>query len=128
MGLRERPRLQEPVHYPDQPVRFSVAHLDTKQYCITKLGRQELAPLYRRLGDLENLTWGQFRGLPRKNGFSLDKRDSQVHALLANRVVGLSTFGHFRVTGTTVNMRVFVGLDRDLARLILIDRTGSLQH
>ena len=128
MPFTERPRIQEPEHYQDKHVRFSIAHCDTDQYCILKLQKDELEALCKRLGMYESMTWGTFVQMPHEKGLSVDKRDGVLHQMLSRRMPGISTFGHFRVTGTESNMRVFVGRERDLARILLIDRKGELQH
>lgn len=128
MGFRERSVIQEPSHYSERPVRFSMANCDTGDYCIRRLTREDVKALYRRLGHLEQMTWGQMPQIDREKAISIDKRGGMMHERLSRMVPGITTFGHFRVTGTNANTRVFVGIDRDLARVLLIDRDGELQH
>ena len=128
MAIEERKRLQEPIHYPEANVRFSMSQCDVGKYCIQKLEKEELRALYRRFGHLEQMTWQQAALVSRDKGISIDKAGSRVRAMLERIAPGISTFGHFRVTGIDANTRVFIGRDRDLARVYLIDRTGELQH
>lgn len=128
MSLVTRRGIEEPPHYLEKEIRFSFSKCDTGNFCIKKLARDELGRLYNKLGYFEKLTWGQLRKMPRENGMSLDLKDSKVFKSLAPKLPGASTFGHFRVTGSDVPIRVFIGLERDLAYMLLIDRRGELQH
>ncbi|MFH1047382.1 MAG: hypothetical protein V1738_03700, partial [Patescibacteria group bacterium] len=116
-----------PDPYPERPVRFSIANCDTNKYCIKNLARNELQALYKRLGYFEQMTWGQAVQMPHDKGISIDKKEGVVTQLLSQRLSGL-TYGHLRIPSTDSNTRVFIGRDRDLAKILLIDRTGELQH
>jgi hypothetical protein len=109
------------------PVRFSFAKCDTGDYCVTKLATNELEALYKRMGYFEQLTWLNVKQMPHEKGISIDKSDQSLLSILSARHPG-ATYGHFRVNGTNANTRVFIARDRDLARVLLIDREGSLQH
>ena len=128
MAIKVRETIQEPQHYPESKVRFSFSKCDTKKYCILKLAREELERLYATLGKLERHTWKTMKEMARENGISIDKKDSPVYPLLQLRLEGCTTFGHFRVDGTTVNMRIFIGMHQDLAYILCIDREGKIQH
>lgn len=128
MALETRVPLQEPAHYPESFVRFSFSKCDMDNYCIQNLEKDELKRLYSTFGRLENITWKNVRQLQHEKGFSIEKKDSSMHSFLQPRMDGCSTFGHFRVNGSASNTRVFVGLQRDLAYILLIDRSGELQH
>jgi len=128
MAFKPRETLQEPPHYLEKEVRFSFSRCDTGKYCIRGLENDELRRFYQTMGHLENHTWKQARGLPREKGISLDTKSGDAYEMLKLRMDGCSTFGHFRVDGTDANMRVFVGLHKDLAYIILIDREGKIQH
>ncbi|MFH1620549.1 MAG: hypothetical protein ABIB04_00505 [Patescibacteria group bacterium] len=128
MALEIRGNLEEPVHYLEKEVRFSFSKCDTQKYCIQKLEKDELRRFYQTLGYLEKHTWKQTRGLPREKGISLETKNGNIFELLKPKMDDCSTFGHFRVDGTSVNMRIFIGLNKDLAFILLIDREGELQH
>src|SRR5262245_16053653 len=116
MPIQERERLAEPLHYEETPVRFSMSKCDTNDYCIRKLQRNEVEALYKRFGHVEQMTWRQFKQMPRENGLSIEPRNSTTHEMLTRKVAGVTTFGHFRVNGTDSNIRIFIGLDRGLGK------------
>ncbi len=128
MPLREHGGLQEPPHYLESKVRFSFSKCNTDNFCIRKLDTNELERFYTTLGKFEQYTWRDMRKLKREKGLSIDKRDGNISKLLEPQLPGCTTFGHFRVNGCSVNIRIFVGLNGDLAYVGLIDRTGKLQH
>lgn len=128
MAVKIRESVQEPPHFPESKVRFSFAKCDTNNWCITTLQKNEIERFYTRLGMFEQCTWGTVRQMPRENGISFDKKNGDVFDLLRPKMPECSSFGHFRVNGTDANIRIFVGLREALAYVLVIDRTGALQH
>lgn len=127
MPLAVRGVLEEPFHYPDKLIRFSFSKCDFKRHCISKLQSREIERVYCALGRFEKLTWGALKRIPRESGISIDKKSGVAYELLKSKMPDCSSFGHFRVGGTDMATRVFVGIREDLVFILLFDREGRLQ-
>jgi hypothetical protein len=114
--------------YPEKPVRFSLANCNTKEYCIKKMQRQEIQRLYKRLGFFEQINYKTFFSLPCEKGFSPEKKGTGNFKLLKSLFAIFDKFGHIRVNGTGMATRVFLAVRNDLLYILLIDRTGEINH
>lgn len=119
-----------PLKFLDTKVRFSLRFCDTQKYCIRKLNESELTRLYNTLKHFEDMTWQQVRQTQREKGFSIEPKDSSNHKRLeqATKGTNLNTFLHFRVDGSSVNMRVFGAILDDMCCILQFDRTGEVNH
>ena len=121
------------LQYTESKVIFSICDCSLdKKYSFWCLNREEATKFLKRLQHIEKLTWGQFASLPRKNGITTEKPDSENYALIhgqntsARKIVEQYYF-HFRVEQTDL-FRVF-GYQRDQFFCIThIDPDGKINH
>jgi hypothetical protein len=113
----------------EKPIRFSFRDCSiSKDFCIRPLTNAEIQRFYSTLSKFEEITWKQARQMPREKGFSPEKKDSENHKILKKYCELFSNFIHFRVNGTDKPFRVFATQDRDLCRILLLDRDGKINH
>lgn len=118
------------IEFLEAPVRFSLKHCDTKNYCIRLVTDNEaMTKLYKRLGYFENMTWGQIKGLPREDGVSIEKKDSENYKNLVKEYSLFGSFGHFRVSSRNKSkFRVFGAISNGLFYILWFDPDGVVNH
>jgi hypothetical protein len=118
--------------YLEKKIRFSFRYcnIDIRKFCIRRLDDTEIKRLYSTLAHFEDMTWQQLRQLPREKGFSAEKKDSGNHKMLQKSFsgVGLTSFFHFRIDGTSNPFRVFGAQTDDMCCVLLLDREGRVNH
>ena len=121
------------LQYTESKVIFSICDCSLdKKYSFWCLDREEATKFLKRLQHIEKLTWGQFASLPRKNGITTEKPDSENFTLVHNqnssaRKIVEQYYFHFRVEQTDL-FRVF-GYQRDQFFCIThIDPDGKINH
>jgi hypothetical protein len=113
----------------ETPIRFSFKFCSVGgKYCTTKLEKEEFKKLYDRLGHFEDMTWRQVLNIPHEKGISAESKSSYNHKYLKTVSDKFSSFGHFRVNGTSKAFRVFGGQQNDLFYILVLDREGDLNH
>lgn len=117
-----------PISHLESRVRFSFRNCDIDKFCIRNLSDKEINRFYSRLGYYEQLNWQQLRQLPRDNGFSVEKKDSENHSILSTQFDCFNTFAHFRVYGTENTFRVFGAQNEDLFYILWIDKEGVVNN
>lgn len=121
------------LQYTESKVVFSICDCSLdKKYSFYGLSREEATRFLKRLQHIEKLTWGQFTSLPRKNGVTSEKSNSENFALIHEQNTSEGKlveqyYFHFRVEQTGL-FRVF-GYQRDQFFCIThIDPDGKIDH
>ena len=117
-----------PISHLETKIRFSFRNCDIGNFCIRKLGDNEIEKFYKRLAHFEGLNWQQIKQMPRENGFSEEQKESSNYQSLASIFTDFTNFFHFRVNGTQHPFRVFATQKEDLCYLLWIDKEGVVNH
>lgn len=113
----------------ENKVRFSLKYTkSTKKHCILKCSKEELLWIYKTLGEKEELTWSNFRSLPKKTWISIEKKDNDNYKMLKKINSNFSTYGHIRIKIRDTPWRIFWWLKDDLFYIILIDIKWDINH
>ena len=121
------------LQYTESRVIFSicVCSLD-KKYSFWCLNREQATKFLKRLQHIEKLTWGQLASLPRKNGITTEKPDSENFTLIhdqntSERKIVEQYYFHFRVEQTNL-FRVFGYQRAQFFCITHIDPDGKVNH
>jgi len=121
------------LQYTESKVIFSICDCSLdKKYSFWCLNREEATKFLKRLQHIEKLTWGQFAGLPRKNGVTTEKQDSENFTLIHEQNTSEGKlveqyYFHFRVEQTDL-FRVFGYQRGPFFCITHIDPDGRINH
>ena len=121
------------LQYTESKVIFSICDCSLdKKYSFWCLNREQATKFLKRLQYIEKLTWGQFASLPRKNGVTTEKQDSENFTLIHNqnsseRKIVEQYYFHFRVEQTDL-FRVFGYQRAQFFCITHIDPDGKINH
>ena len=121
------------LQYTESRVIFSICDctLD-KKHSFWCLSREQATRFLKRLQYIEKLTWGQFASLPRKNGITTEKSDSENFTLIHNqnsseRKIVEQYYFHFRIEQAGL-FRVFGYQRAQFFCITHIDPNGNINH
>ncbi|MDO8492736.1 MAG: hypothetical protein Q7S34_03800 [bacterium] len=121
------------LQYTEYKVTFSICDCSLdKKYSFYSLNREEATKFLKRLQHIEKLTWGQFISLPRKNGVTAEKPNSENFNLIhgqnsSERKIVEQYYFHFRVEQIDL-FRVFGYQRGQLFCITHIDPDGKINH
>jgi len=121
------------LQYTESRVIFSICDCSLdKKYSFWCLNREQATKFLKRLQHIEKLTWGQLASLPRKNGITTEKPDSENFTLIhdqntSERKIVEQYYFHFRVEQTNL-FRVFGYQRAQFFCITHIDPDGKVNH
>ena len=121
------------LQYTESKVILSICDCSLdKKYSFWCLNREQATKFLKRLQHIEKLTWGQFASLPRKNGMTTEKPDSENFTLIheqnsSERKIVEHYYFHFRVEQTDL-FRVFGYQRAQFFCITHIDPHGKINH
>jgi hypothetical protein len=121
------------LQYTEFKVVFSICDCSLDKKCsFYNLSREDATKFIKKLQHIEKLTWGQFASLPRKNGLTTEKSDSEnfnlIHAQNSSeRKIVEQYYFHFRVEQIGL-FRVFGYQRCQFFCITHIDPDGKINH
>lgn len=121
------------LQYAEYKVIFSICDCSLdKKYSFYNLNKEDAVKFMRRLQYIEKLTWKQFASLPRKNGVTTEKQDSENFDLIhiqnsSERKLVEQYYFHFRVEQIGL-FRIFGYQRCQLFCITHIDPDGKINH
>ncbi len=121
------------LEYTESKVIFSICDCSLdKKYSFYNLNRIDATKFLHKLQHIEKLTWGQFTSLPRKNGVTTEKPNSENFDLIHNqnsseRKLVEQYYFHFRIEQVDL-FRVFGYQRGQFFCITHIDPNGKINH